>query len=190
MQIFQNIDTFLQSNNSHINFACGNSGSTNLAKNLAISASQCNTKIVFFALDKASIKEMKNYCDIVDASSLGFGINEDFLKYRTSEFNAISFARYHIAESILNAGKSLTYIDIDCVVKNNFESDILSKLKTQPEHLHIQVNLKNKPCTGFFALTPAFDSFILNQFIIQQKPRDHDQHFLWNAVSCCSFDDR
>ena len=125
---------------------------------------------------------MKNYCDIVDASSLGFGINEDFLKYRTSEFNAISFARYHIAESILNAGKSLTYIDIDCVVKNNFESDILSKLKTQPEHLHIQVNLKNKPCTGFFALTPAFDSFILNQFIIQQKPRDHDQHFLWNLM--------
>jgi len=167
----------------HVNYFYCNIGGIELAINLAKSCNLQNLPIVFFALDKESIGKMKGLCDVVDASNLGFDIHSHFLKFNTQEFIWICFAKYHIAKAILESGRTLTYLDTDIVVKNNFQDDILNKLNQNKDYLLIQSNHNGASCAGFFSLSPSFDQNILNLFIKQTKLKQTDQNFLHQLSS-------
>jgi hypothetical protein len=166
----------------HVNYCYCNIGGIELAVNLVKSSNLQKLPIVFFALDKESIGKMKGLCDVVDASNLGYDIHSNFLNYNTPEFNWICFAKYHIAKPILESGRTLTYLDTDIVVKNNFQADILNKLNQNKDHLLIQSNHKGKPCAGFFSLSPSFDQNIIDLFLEQGEPDVHDQDFLHELI--------
>jgi hypothetical protein len=176
---FNDINSFVDLyKHDHVNYCYCNIGGIELAVNLVKSSNLQKLPIVFFALDKESIGKMKGLCDVVDASNLGYDIHSNFLNYNTPEFNWICFAKYYIAKPILESGRTLTYLDTDIVVKNNFQADILNQLNKNQDHLLIQSNHEDLPCAGFFSLSPSFDKDIINLFLTQDKPEIHDQDFL------------
>jgi len=179
MKNFNSINEFISEyKDNHVNYAYCNIGGIELASNLVKSCRLQDFPIVFFAVDKESLNKMRGLCDVVDASRLGYGAHANFLKFNTPEFNWICFAKYHIAKPILESGRTLTYLDIDIVVKNNFQEDILNQLNKDQDHLLIQSNHEDLPCAGFFSLSPSFDKDIINLFLTQDKPKVHDQDFL------------
>lgn len=183
MNNFNDINSFVDLYEyDHVNYCCCNIGGIELAINLVKSCNLQKLPIVFFALDKESLGKMKGLCDVVDASHLKYDIYSDFLNFNTPKFNWISFARYHIAKPILESGRTLTYSDIDIVVKNNFQADILNQLNQNKDHLLIQGNHHGKPCTGFFSLSPSFDQNIIKLFLEQAEPDVHDQDFLHRLI--------
>ena len=185
---------------SHVNFCCGNSGTTALAKNLAISARNNNLPLTFFGLDETSVAEMQDYCDVVDATELGFSeaaniptgrgvIKQGISLVGQPAFNFVSYARWEVVEALLNSGKTLTYLDVDIVINTNFESELLQQLKTKPDHILMQIEtpspnepIRTLPNTGFFVVGPAWDKSVLLEFKPQQKLHDQDLFIsLFNA---------
>jgi lipopolysaccharide biosynthesis glycosyltransferase len=181
MKQYKTITKFLSSYSSdHINYACCNLGGIDLAVNLAKSCRLQDLPFVFFALDIQALERMKGLCDTVNATELEYN-NLESITYGTKDFNWISFSRYPIAKLILESGRSLSYLDIDIIVKNNFQPDILSKLNENPDHMLIQSNHLDKPCTGFFNLSPHFDVNVID-FFLKRGSDEHDQDFLHSLL--------
>jgi len=178
--VYNNIDVFLSEyKRDNVIYCYGNYAVSDLVRNLIVSANGVGMSIVLFALDKKISDEMSDVCDVVNH----FDDNVDPCKYYIiggREFNDIMWQGWLIGTDILRSGRSYIYVDVDIVVRKNFESEMLQNFMCCKYDCLVQFNGKNA-CTGFYSMIPndrTVDLFTI-EFLIANKYLRHegDQSF-------------
>lgn len=153
MKNYKNAQHFLENyNRDNIIFCYGNYAVADMVKNLIESAMVVNMPIVLFALDKKISNALTGICDVVNYFDKE--IEQDkFYEYGkfTDEYKELMMKCWEIGVEILKCGKSYIYLDVDIVVKKNFEDDILNHYKNTKYDCLIQRH-RNSACAGFYSL--------------------------------------
>lgn len=186
INLYNNLDDlFLDFTLSHVNFCVSSLGCAELTSNLIKSCNRCEVPIVVFALDDEVPNKLEGECAIVPHRSF-FSINSaKFYNYGSPEFGAVIFQRFLIGNELLKHKKTFTYLDVDVVVKKDFQPDILSLLEDPELDAVFQENPQGKPCSGFYSFKSTqntvnlftksfleendFSSYSLNQPFLNEK---------------------
>jgi len=142
-----NITEFLDHHNGpNVMFCYGTSGVIDLAKNMLSNRHGMN--IVFFALDFGAASAMRQYCEVVDYFDPD---TKGTLEVGTPEFKKAVWSSWIIGNEILKRGKSYIYIDLDCVILQNFEDELLNRLK----HWDCVIQAQDVGCCcGLYGMAP------------------------------------
>ena len=177
---YSNTDEFMEGYPpANVIYCYGNYAVVDLVKNLMISARNVGMNIVLFALDKQIAKEMSGICDVVNR----FDDSVDSDKYYIigeRGFNDVMWQGWLIGTDILRSGRSYIYMDVDIVIRKNFEKDLLRCFMCCKYDCLVQFNGKNA-CTGFYSMIPnerTVDLFTID-FLVKNKYLGHegDQSF-------------
>jgi len=159
--IYKDIHTFLKDyDKDNVIFCYGNNAVVNLVGNLMLSAKKVGVSVVLFALDEKISDGMKDKCDVVNYFDLEVEPDK-FYEYGTEEYKKVVWQRFFIGLKILKSGKSYIYMDVDIVVRKNFENEVLNKLFYRDDidcviqGFKLFPLLKELGCTGFFAMKPT-----------------------------------
>ena len=157
---FNSLEEFIDNYESDIvHFCVSNEGGSELAKNLAKSCKRHNIPLVFFGQDKRSLNKLSKYAITVNnIKENAFRLNickdydSNFALFGTEEFKKLAWIRYEICKAILDSDRIAIYLDIDIVVKKNYERNII-KYFSKEKNLDavFQSNHLNEICSGFFA---------------------------------------
>ena len=158
---FNSLKEFIDNYESDIvHFCVSNNGGAKIAKNLAKSCKKHKIPLVFFGQDLGSLNKLSKYAITVNNikdNSFRLNICKDyssnFVLFGTEEFKKLAWMRYEICKAILDSNRTAIYLDIDIVVKKNYERNIL-KYFSKEKNLDavFQSNHINEICSGFFAL--------------------------------------
>lgn len=156
--IYENIDTFLKEyGHDNVMFCYGNFGMVDFARNLLGSARLVGVDIVFFALDSQSLDALGNEYDVV--GYIDDMVHSHAADYGTPEHRRCNWHKYTITNDILASGRTCVYLDLDIVVKHNFEEDLLGQYEGTDYDCLIQCNLPHSPseryCAGFYSMRPT-----------------------------------
>lgn len=143
-----NIHEFLDNHTgNNITFCYGTAGVVDLAKNML--ANRHSMDIVFFALDPVAANEMKSLCEVVEYFDPD---TKGLLKVGTLGFKKVSWSSWIIGNEILKRGKYYIYIDVDCVILQNFEAEIIGLL----HHWDCVIQAQDDGiCCGLYGMAPT-----------------------------------
>ena len=196
-QYYNSLEEFIKNYKSDIvHFCVSNKAGSKLATNLAKSCKRHNIPLVFFGLDLESINKLSKYAITVNnikdnefRLNICKGFSENYAKYGTQRFKKVSWLRYEICKAILKSNRTPIYLDIDIVVKQNYESDVM-KYFSREENVDavFQKKLGNLICAGFFALNKDSKEKISKIFsedflsANNYENLDHDEEFILTVV--------
>lgn len=150
---YENTHDFLDNyTKDNVVFCYGNNAVVDMIRNLVMSAHCVRLDVVVFALDEKVVESLDGLCDTVKYFDGSVGADE-FCKFGTAEFKKITWQCWIIGNEILRSMRSYIYLDVDIVVKENFEEELLQKFEGDDDCI-IQSNGKNA-CAGFYALIPT-----------------------------------
>jgi len=161
MKNYKNIHQFLKNyKKNNVIFCYGNYAIFDMAKNLIKSAQKAGVTIIFFALDKKVSDALNGICDIVNYFDKE--IEQDkFYKYGdfTYEYKKLMWHCWMIGNEILRCNKSYIYLDIDIVVKKDFENSLLQQYENTDYDCLMQSEvygtITDQGCAGFYSLRPT-----------------------------------
>ena len=158
---FSSLDAFIKNYDSEVvHFAVSNNGGSKLAINLAKSCKKNNINLVFFGQDLLSLKSLRKHAITVNnikdnkfRLDVSKGYSSDFAKFGTEKFKKLAWIRYEICKAILDSNRTAIYLDIDLVVKKNYETNILKYFSLEKDlDCVFQSNQYEEICSGFFAV--------------------------------------
>ncbi len=151
---YENIQQFLKScDRDNVIYCYGNNAVADMVKNLVNSANSVGLNMVLFALDKKIAKALSGRCDVVNY--FDEDIQEDtFYVCGDKAFRNIVWQGWFAGNEILRSGRSCICLDVDVVVRKDFEEDILRQFADTECDCLIQFNGKNA-CAGFCSLRPT-----------------------------------
>lgn len=179
-----------------VHFCVANKGGSKLAINLAKSCKRNNIPLVFFGQDLESLNKLRKYAITVNniednefRLDICRGFSSNFALYGTERFKKVTWLRYELCKAILNSNRTPIYLDIDIVVKHNYESDIM-KYFSREKNLDavFQKKLENQICAGFFALNKnskeKISKIFSENFLAENNYRtlEHDETFINEVV--------
>ncbi len=195
---FNSLKEFIDNYESDIvHFCVANNGGTKLAINLAKSCKKHNIPLVFFGQDIESLKRLNKYAITVNniedneyRLDICKGYSNHFEDYGSEGFKKLTWLRYELCKAILNSNRTAIYLDVDIVVKNNYESDIMRYFS---EKINLdgvfQSELKEEICAGFFALNKnskeKISKIFSEDFLSKNNYRtiiNSDQGFINNVI--------
>ena len=190
---YNSLEEFIKSYRSDIvHFCVSNKAGSKLATNLAKSCKRHNIPLVFFGLDLDSLNKLSKHAITVNnikdnefRLNICKGFSNNYAKYGTERFKKVSWLRYEICKAILKSNRTPIYLDIDIVVKRNYESDVM-KYFSRDENLDavFQEKLGNLICAGFFAFNKDSKEKISNIFSEDflsgnnYESLEHDERFI------------
>lgn len=197
-QHFNSLKEFINNYESDIvHFAVANNGASKLAINLAKSCKRSNIPLVFFGQDLESLNKLNKFAITVNniedneyRLDICKGYSNNFEDFGTEGFKKLTWLRYELCKAILDSNRTAIYLDVDIVVKNNYESDIMNYFSNY-ENLDavFQAELKDKICAGFFALNnnskEKISKIFSEDFLTKNNYRiinHEDQGFINNVV--------
>ena len=158
---FNSLEEFINNYDSDIvHFSLGNNGASKLAINLAKSCKKNNIPLVFFGQDLESLQKLREYAITVNnikdnkyRLDICKGYSNNFEDFGTKRFKNLAWLRYALCKAILRSNRNAIYLDVDIVVKNNYEADIMNCFyKKKNLDAVFQSEIEEEICTGFFAL--------------------------------------
>jgi len=181
---YDNIHHFLENyEGDNVIFCYGNYAVVDMIRNLAESAGRVDMAVAVFALDNKLLDALGDVYDVVNCFDKAVDPDE-FYEFGTKVFKRVVWQGWLIGNEILRSGRSYTYMDVDVVVRKNFEADMLQLHKDNNTDCLIQFNGKNC-CAGFYSMRPTertVDLFTARFFEKNKYTKyPHDQAF-FNAV--------
>ncbi|HDY88169.1 MAG TPA: hypothetical protein ENH82_08665 [bacterium] len=180
---YENIKQFLDNyGRDNVVFCYGNNAVVDMIKNLVISANSVRLDVVVFALDEMVFKAMNGLCDVVKYFD-GKTSPDKFYKCGTHDFRNAVWQCWLIGNEILLSGRSYIYMDVDIVVKENFEEDVFQQFGGDDDCV-IQFNGKNA-CAGFYSLMPTVrtvDLFTLRFLEAHEHKMYSDDQLFFNRI--------
>ena len=197
---YNSLDEFIKNFKSDIvHFTFCNKGGINLAINLAKSCKRVNLPLVFFGLDIDSIRELKKYAITVNNINdnkyrldISRGFKSSQAKFKSNEFAKLMWIKYEIGKAILNSNRTIIHLDIDIVVKKNYQKHLLDYFKKDNNLDGLFMsdpNEVNGLNAGFFAIhKKAKEKFLKiysEEFLLKNNYKNlemMDQEFLNKVV--------
>jgi len=134
-------------------FCCGNHAVIDMIRNLVGSAKAVDMDVVVFCLDNKLSVALDGTCDVVNYFDDNVEVDK-FYEQGSKEFDDVVWQRWLIGNEILGSGKSFVCMDVDVVVRKNFENELLSEYESTDYDCLVQYNGKNA-CVGFISIRPT-----------------------------------
>ena len=157
--IYKDVDSFLNANSDDVICYCvGTGGCKSLILNLIKSSNAVGLPVVLFALDSIIAGALNGKCDVVMHRSDRVINPSKFYRYNTKDYINVAYQRFPIGDSLISNGRTMVYMDVDIVVKEDFRIDILQLHKKTKADCLSQENASGKCCLGFVSMKPTENS--------------------------------